>query len=171
VREIGMPAEVAQAVRNSRRVTYTTGPTAIADGVFTSGRIPRANNFEDNGGGFFMDPDCTLVDPLEDDQAMYFRCSRGLVILLGCAHAGVINTVDHIRAIAGGWSVHAVVGGMHLRSASNERIHTTIEALRERNVELLAPAHCTGSDVVERFRQDLPGRVTDYHVGSRYTFE
>lgn len=171
VREIGMPADVAQAIRRSGRATCTMGPTEIADGLFVSGRIPRANNFEDSGGSFFLDSACTRTDPLDDDQALYFRCSQGLVVVLGCAHAGVVNTIDHVRAITDGWSVHAVVGGMHLRSASRQRLCATIDALRERDVRLLAPAHCTGSDAVQLFHRGLPGRIVQCHVCSRFSFE
>ncbi len=171
LRETGMPGEVAGLIRTTHRVVSTMGPTEIVDGLFVSGRIPRGNNFEGAGGHFFMDPDCTCPDPLHDDQAMYFRSSRGLVIVLGCAHAGVINTIDHIRAISGGWSVRAVLGGMHLKAASLERLDATVEALREHNIGLLAPSHCTGDAAFERFQREFPDRVIDCHVGSRFAFE
>jgi 7,8-dihydropterin-6-yl-methyl-4-(beta-D-ribofuranosyl)aminobenzene 5'-phosphate synthase len=80
-----------------------------------------------------------------DDQALYLVTGSGVIVLLGCAHAGVINTLDHIANLTGNAPLLAVIGGMHLRTASKERIAWTIEQLRRLGPELFVPAHCTGS--------------------------
>ena len=72
------------------------------------------NNFEDTGGRFFLDAACTQPDPLLDDQALFFDTADGLVVLLGCAHSGVVNTLEYIRHLTGGRPIHTVLGGMHL---------------------------------------------------------
>jgi 7,8-dihydropterin-6-yl-methyl-4-(beta-D-ribofuranosyl)aminobenzene 5'-phosphate synthase len=69
---------------------------------------------------------------------------RSFVLLLGCAHSGVVNTFDHVQRLTGGKPVRAVIGGLHLGSASEERIQQTIGRLRAANLSCLAPAHCTG---------------------------
>jgi 7,8-dihydropterin-6-yl-methyl-4-(beta-D-ribofuranosyl)aminobenzene 5'-phosphate synthase len=66
-------------------------------------------------------------------------------VLLGCGHAGVVNTLHHVQGLTGGRPIHAVIGGMHLVAASPDRLDRTVEALGELDVSLIAPAHCTGS--------------------------
>lgn len=171
LREIGMPPDVAQNLRLSPSVSLVSHPSEILPGLFASGPIPRLNNFEDTGGQFFLDPAGRIVDPIDDDQALYFQSPRGLVILLGCAHAGLINTIQHIRTLANNQPLHAVLGGMHLRSASPHRIAATLQALQNHNPNVLAPAHCTGEHAINSFRKTFPGRVFPCHVGSHWTFD
>ena len=90
------------------------------------------------------DPDCTRGDLLTDDQAMFFESADGTVVLLGCAHAGVINTLHYITELTDNRPISAVMGGMHLLNASPERIDRTVESLRRFDVDLLGPSHCTG---------------------------
>ena len=170
-REIGMRGPVSLDIRSAADLIPTPTPTEVVPGIRVSGRVPRAHNFEDAGGPFFRDAACTIPDPLDDDQAVYFRCKRGLVVLLGCAHAGVVNTISHIQAISGGWSVHAVIGGMHLRSASRARIDATIRAFREHHIGRLAPCHCTGAHVEAELREQFPSQYAPCHAGSQFVFE
>lgn len=125
-------------------VVPTEQPTTIAPGVWATGAIPRRTDYEDVGGDFYLDAGRTRRDPLEDDQALVVETSRGLVVILGCGHAGVINTLDYVSAQRGGSSLRAVVGGLHLVNANMRRIGATIAALREREPGLIAAGHCTG---------------------------
>jgi len=140
-REIGMSDCVAMAIRRrAGGLVETAGRTGITDGVFVTGEIPRANTFEDTGGAFFLDAEGTRPDPLTDDQALVVDLGRSVILLLGCAHAGVVNTLDHVRHLTAGKPVSAVIGGLHLGSASEERIQQTIARLRDAQLEILAPA-------------------------------
>ena len=88
-RSVGMNVASVQTVREAAEaVVWTTKPTEMLDGIFVTGEIPRRNSFEDTGGRFFLDEACTQPDPLLDDQALFFDTRDGLVVLLGCAHAG-----------------------------------------------------------------------------------
>ncbi|MBW2321807.1 MAG: MBL fold metallo-hydrolase, partial [Deltaproteobacteria bacterium] len=89
-------------------VIFTNKPTQIADRLFITGEIPRVTEFEDTGGPFFVDEECIKCDPFLDDQALFFESSRGIVVLLGCAHAGVINTLLYIQQLTHGKPIHAV---------------------------------------------------------------
>jgi 7,8-dihydropterin-6-yl-methyl-4-(beta-D-ribofuranosyl)aminobenzene 5'-phosphate synthase len=170
-KEIGMPSLAASDLRSLvDRVVMTATATEIADGLHVTGRIPRANNFEDTGGPFYLDSACTRPDPLDDDQALFFRSDRGIVVILGCAHAGVVNTINHIRALMGGWPIYAVIGGMHLRSASQSRLDATLLAFQEHDVQFLAPAHCTGSGPMKMIRQQFPNRYHTCQTGSQFSF-
>ena len=79
-------------------------------------------------------------------QALFIglAAGAGLAVLLGCAHAGVVNTLEHIRHVAPSQRIHAVLGGMHLVHASDIRIQRTLEAFRCLGIDRIGPAHCTG---------------------------
>ena len=129
-RYIGMPAQVASDLQLSRaRVHLTAAPAQICPGVWATGQIPRLADFEATDSPFFLDEGCTERDAILDDQALFVDTVSGLVVVLGCAHSGVVNTLDWIARVTGRTSIHAVLGGMHLFDASTERISATAAAL------------------------------------------
>ncbi|HUW34973.1 MAG TPA: MBL fold metallo-hydrolase [Planctomycetota bacterium] len=142
-RSIGIPRGAEKALRTHAETVWTSGPTRIANGVAVTGPIPRAHSFEGAIGPFFQDEACTVPDPLIDDQALYIQTTDGTALLLGCAHAGVANTVDYVTSTTGK-PIRAVVGGMHLLNAPTERLEATRDFLMRINARLVAPAHCTG---------------------------
>lgn len=178
-REIGIPskgrARLASAggpaAETAVRLHPTAEPTEIGDGVFVTGEIPRRTAYEDTGGSFFTDRGGASADPLIDDQALFVESRTGTVVVLGCAHAGVINTLLYVRELTGGKPVHAVLGGMHLLHASRERMERTIEALRELDIPCLAPGHCTGPSAIAELWSALPRTCRALGAGARLEFE
>ena len=171
-RAIGMPTEIASAIRNrSALVTWTTGVTEIYEGIFMTGPIPRATPYEHVGGHFFLDDACTQPDPLADDQALFIESPHGIDVILGCAHAGVVNTLQYIQQVTNGKPIHTVMGGMHLLAASPDRIDQTIAALRQMNVQRIGPAHCTGCAATSTLWTAFPGKCFSCSTGSRITLE
>ncbi|MDY6881126.1 MAG: MBL fold metallo-hydrolase [Thermodesulfobacteriota bacterium] len=153
-RSIGMPAMTEKSLRKlAGEIIYTVGPTQITDSLFVTGEIPRITEFEDTGGPFFLDHGGTKSDLFPDDQALFFESSKGTVVLLGCAHAGVINTLLYIQQLTHGKPIHAVMGGMHLLSASPKRMENTIQSLTHMNPDLVGPAHCTGKEATIELRE------------------
>jgi 7,8-dihydropterin-6-yl-methyl-4-(beta-D-ribofuranosyl)aminobenzene 5'-phosphate synthase len=128
-------------------------------------------DFEDTGGPFYLDAQCQRPDPLVDDQALFFETPQGTVVLLGCAHAGVINTLRYVLALTDNRPLHAVLGGMHLVHASTERVSRTIEEFKWLGVEMLGPAHCTGRSAVAALSSAFPGQILACNVGSQFEFE
>ena len=172
VKEIGIPYSSEQAIRQrSHQWEKTEQPTAVLGGLMATGPVPRVTDFEDTGGPFFLDPDCHQPDPLTDDQALFFETTQGTVVLLGCAHSGVISTLQHVRTLTDDRPTHAVLGGMHLVRASSERVNRTIEEIRRLGVQRLGPAHCTGGSAVAALWNAFPGQIVPCHVGSRFEFE
>lgn len=171
-RAVGTDALTLQAIR-CRELDVVAKPvvTAVLPGVFLTGEIPRVTEFEDVGGPFVLDEGGARPDPIIDDQALFFDTRDGVVVLLGCAHAGVVNTLRHIRHLTGGRPIHAVLGGMHLLVASQERMDCTVEALRSLGVQRLGPAHCTGAAATARLWHEFPGACTPCSVGCRFVFE
>lgn len=166
-RAIGTPGLDADALRGvTRRLVVTREPVEIAPGIHLTGEIPRRHAIEDCGGPFYLDAACSRPDLLPDDQAMYLETPSGIVVLLGCGHSGVINTLDHIRELTDGRPIQAVIGGMHLLRAGTERLAFTAEHLARMEIRYLAPIHCTGTEASGYFRARFPSQIRESVVGT-----
>lgn len=171
VHDVGLPGPARAALEDELvKPVWTREPTEVVENVVATGEIPRLTAYEDVGGAFFTDKACTHADLLPDDQALAIRTPQGVVVLLGCAHAGVVNTIDYIAQFLGESHLHAVIGGMHLLRASKERIQATAEALERYDVRLIVPCHCTGipatawlwQHATDRCRECTAGTVLDF---------
>jgi 7,8-dihydropterin-6-yl-methyl-4-(beta-D-ribofuranosyl)aminobenzene 5'-phosphate synthase len=155
------------------RILTTRAPALLADDIIcVTGEIPRKTSFEQGFSRHMM-----LVggvwqpDPLiRDDRALALNVKgKGLVVLSGCAHAGIINTVTYAQQITGISRVYAVIGGFHLAGKSNEdRIEPTIEELKRINPWLVAPSHCTGWKAMFAIAGALPEAFVWNSVGNLY---
>ncbi|HSA02543.1 MAG TPA: MBL fold metallo-hydrolase, partial [Candidatus Paceibacterota bacterium] len=150
------------------RVVFTPQPVAIEEGIRVTGTIPRVTPSEDPGGRFFLDPEGRQPDLVEDDQALFFDTPDGVVVLLGCAHAGAVNTLLHIEQLTAGRPLVAILGGLHLLHASGNRLESTLQALQARNPRLVVALHCTGWQAMMRLQQAFPERFAVGSVGSRF---
>ena len=172
VKNVGIPDSAKRALQeHGAGWIETVAPTKVVDGLTVTGPVPRVTDYEDTGGPFFLDCDFAQPDPIVDDQALFFETSVGTVVLLGCAHAGVINTLHYVHTLTEQRPVHAVLGGMHLVRASQERLKRTTEELRAMDIKCIGPAHCTGDAAVAAIWNAFPGRCVPCHVGSRFEFE
>ncbi len=151
--------ELSQRVR---KLVESTVPIQIGEGVTATGQIPRICEFEDTGlkGLAFLDEKLTKPDPILDDQAVFFRVPEGVVIVLGCGHAGLVNTMAYVCELTGERRIHAVIGGTHLVSASPERLQKTVEALRMYDVQKIMLSHCTGVRAYAELASAFPGRCS-----------
>ncbi len=173
IRMIGMPdsaKEAIHALANNGKVVWTEMPTEIFPGLFVTSRIPRNTDFEDSGGNFFIHQSCQKADELSDDQALYFQTKQGLVILFGCAHAGVVNTLDYVTKMTSQKAVYAIIGGIHLVNASSTRIERTIEAFEKYEIQKIIPLHCTGQKAKENIRAALGDKCVFLDGGGRISF-
>jgi 7,8-dihydropterin-6-yl-methyl-4-(beta-D-ribofuranosyl)aminobenzene 5'-phosphate synthase len=170
-RNIGIPAADEEALqRQTPTVRWTRDPTELIGGVHVTGEIPRRNDFEDTGGPFYRDESCTEPDPLLDDQALYVETPAGTVVVLGCAPAGVVNTLDYIAEQTGRNPVYAVLGGMHLVRANPKRLEATAEALERYGVQRIGTAHCTGMRAASYLWSRLPSECFECSVGRTLAF-
>lgn len=172
-RAIGMAEAVCAALDTlpaARRIELDA-PYRLRPGIGITGPIPRLCAFEDTGGPFFLDTGKTRSDLIGDDLSMWFETARGLVILSGCCHSGLVNTVNHIRRITGIERIHGIVGGLHLLNASAERLDATLRFIAECRPDFLVPCHCTGAQVAERLQREFgAAAVTVGHAGLRLSF-
>jgi 7,8-dihydropterin-6-yl-methyl-4-(beta-D-ribofuranosyl)aminobenzene 5'-phosphate synthase len=171
-RQIQMPGAsmVAIDALSQQNLHWVQQPMRISELIGVTGPIPRETAFEDTGGPFYLDPGGKRADAMDDDLALWIETDRGLVVCVGCCHAGVVNTLNYIRRLNPGAEIRAVVGGMHLLSAREERLEQTIAALRALGPELLVPCHCTGEEPVERMQAALGDHTLWGHAGLRLQF-
>jgi 7,8-dihydropterin-6-yl-methyl-4-(beta-D-ribofuranosyl)aminobenzene 5'-phosphate synthase len=161
-RYIGIPEAAKQAVKNYK-VIWIEKPLQLCNGITLTGQIPRKNDFEDVGGAFFVDENCHTPDSLLDDQALFIESPNGLIVVFGCAHSGVINTLDYVYRLSNQSRIYAVLGGMHLVSAGKDRMEHTIEAFKKYGIEKIIPLHCTGSKAIEYLRGSFPDKCVCHH--------
>lgn len=154
---------------NPAQLKLSRVPVEVLPGVWTTGEVPRETEFEDTGGDFHTGLDGCERDCLRDDLSLFFRTEVGLVVVLGCAHAGVINILRHCLRIAGN-RIHAVIGGMHLLRASGERMQRTMHEFQVIRPDWIAPNHCTGDAALARFHATFAGRVVELHAGQSMRF-
>jgi len=148
--------------------------TMASDLVGVLGQVERVTEFEK---GFpwaeALIDDEWVVDPFNDDQGVVIRVKgKGLVVLSGCAHAGIINSVKHARKVSGVDKVHAVLGGFHLTGPLFEPIiGPTIEETKKLRPDYIVPMHCTGWNAISQFAREMPEQFVLNSVGTTYVFE
>lgn len=166
-KSIGIPEPARRALQDwlPERVHEVQGTVMLADNIGLVAPIPRLTSYEDTGGPFYLDTEGREADPIEDDLALWIQTDTGVVVCLGCAHAGPINTLRHIRHLAQNDRIRAVVGGFHLMDAARERVDRTIEALLELAPDLVVPCHCTGKKAFGLLGEALGERMREGAVG------
>jgi 7,8-dihydropterin-6-yl-methyl-4-(beta-D-ribofuranosyl)aminobenzene 5'-phosphate synthase len=144
-RYIGVPYQRHELESLGANFKLSVEPVEIGTSITTTGEIPMVTEFESIEPYLLVKGDKGFQpDELLDDQALIITTEAGLVVILGCAHRGIINTLYHAQRLTGVKKVHTVLGGCHLVDASGERIRLTIAALRDMGVEKLGVSHCTG---------------------------
>jgi len=151
----------------SRLVHRVTEPTEVVPGIWVTGGIPRRSGYEDVGGPFFLDEELTVPDPIADDMALYLPGPDGLSVIFGCAHAGGVNTLDHIFLQTGNSPVHTLIGGLHLAAASPERMDRTVAALHAFAPQRIGFCHCTGVPAIHRLWSEFSNACMEVHVGKK----
>lgn len=142
----------------------------IAAGTWFTGTVPRVFRCTADNRLKTTNNRVAIADPLEDDCSLVLETSSGVVLLLGCAHAGVPNILEHLRSRMGIDQVHAVIGGTHLGLSDRLETFHAIEALEQASAQLLAPTHCTGSGPKELLRAHFGDRYCEATAGSVLEF-
>jgi 7,8-dihydropterin-6-yl-methyl-4-(beta-D-ribofuranosyl)aminobenzene 5'-phosphate synthase len=157
------------------KIVNTKEPQLIADNLACiTGEIPRQTSFEKGLMQNKIYNESWQPDPLVlDDRAIIVNIKdKGLVIISGCAHAGIINTIRYSQQITGQSKVYAILGGFHLAGKEfKKRIESTIEELKKINPELIIAAHCTGLRALFSINQAFPNAFVCNSVGNIYRFE
>ena len=162
----------ALAQKNVEIVESKT-PTLIADGmIMVTGEVERTTSFEKGMPNALVEKNGDIVqDPIMDDQAIVMKLNgKGLVVISGCAHAGIVNTLAFAQKTIGEQSIHAVLGGFHLSGPFFEKIHDeTIQGIKKMDPDVIMPMHCTGLKAINRFQKEFPSSFVLNSVGSKMT--
>lgn len=156
------------------KVIEAKGPETLLDGdVGFLGEIERVTDFEKGFPiAFFQEDAVEKWDPIEDDTAVVMNLKgKGLVVLSGCAHSGVVNTVRYAKAVTGVEKVHAIMGGFHLSGPFFEPIvGRTTEELQKLAPDYIIPTHCTGRKAIMHMENAMPGQFILNMSGTKLTF-
>jgi 7,8-dihydropterin-6-yl-methyl-4-(beta-D-ribofuranosyl)aminobenzene 5'-phosphate synthase len=152
---IGMPLERAELEAAGAAFDLSTEFRTIAPGISLTGEVPRVTVFESGDQGLYCDCTGQEQDSTPDDQSLVLETEKGLVLILGCCHAGLVNTVEHVAYMTGRRDIYAVIGGTHLGFCSQEQIGMTVAAIRNLGIKKLAVSHCTGFASSARLSREL----------------
>jgi 7,8-dihydropterin-6-yl-methyl-4-(beta-D-ribofuranosyl)aminobenzene 5'-phosphate synthase len=161
----------AQLAQSQVTPTETREPYPLLGGqVIFLGEVPRVSEFEQPSGTMLYEAEgAEHIDAFEDDTGLAIRLAdRGLIVISGCAHSGIINTIRHAQAVTGEEQVHTVLGGFHLTGMDEAtQIRPTVEALQAVEPRFVVPAHCTGRNAQQAIERTLPDRFVINMVGTR----
>jgi 7,8-dihydropterin-6-yl-methyl-4-(beta-D-ribofuranosyl)aminobenzene 5'-phosphate synthase len=156
------------------RLRETKDPLPLLDGdVLYLGEIHRQTEFEKGmPNAFFVDKGIETWDPIEEDTGIAINLKgRGLVVLTGCAHSGIVNTVNYARKVTGVDPVHVIMGGFHLTGPAFEPIlGKTIAELKRINPAYIVPTHCTGRKSIMEIEKAMPAQFIMNMAGTGLTF-
>lgn len=169
-RYVGIPF-----IREALEVTGTTfslsrEPVKLSEHVMTTGEIPMVTDYEIVEKYLcVMEGDELKQDPINDDLALVIDTVFGLVVILGCAHHGIVNTLKQAKKVTGKELIYAAIGGTHLIHASRERLEKTAAALKEMGVQFLGVSHCTGFNASAYLAREFGDRFFQNNAGTRLT--
>ena len=155
------------------KINESKAPMPILDGaILVTGEVERTTAFEKGMPGALVERDGSLEpDPIKDDQSLVINLKeKGLVIITGCSHAGIVNTILYAKKLTGIEKVYAVLGGFHLSGAFFEKIlEKTIDELKALSPAVVVPMHCTGRKAMELLSREFPASFVLNSVGSKIT--
>lgn len=142
-------------------------PICLMKGVITTGEVERTTDFEFQVTENYTILDCKKCpDIFVDELALAINIyNKGLLIITGCSHAGIVNIIEHTKKITGIGKVYGIVGGLHLIKASDERINNTLSRLLALDIELIALGHCTGIKAMSKFSDAFVNKCINLHSG------
>jgi 7,8-dihydropterin-6-yl-methyl-4-(beta-D-ribofuranosyl)aminobenzene 5'-phosphate synthase len=170
---IGIPFQRPVLESHGASFTLSRSPLRITDDVLTTGEVPEITEYEQiEPNRFFIKEDGELKpDTLSDDLALIINSKSGLVVILGCGHRGLINTLRHAQKLTRRQEIRMVIGGCHLLGASTERVRLTLAALKDMDVQKIGVSHCTGLPAAVIMAHELGDRFFFNNTGTRLTLD
>lgn len=160
---------ILESVPESRR-RVVTGQVQLCPNVHLTGTIPRVAGSVGPDWPFYLDAEATQVDAIPDDMALWIYTSKGLVLVLGCCHAGLANTLRYVHNLSRGHKIHCIIGGMHLIHSKEAEIRNAISVIQGYSPNLLVPLHCTGTQAVAILKEAFGTKVHSGIAGMHLQF-
>ena len=167
LKSIGAPFNRSDVECAGGLPVLATNPVKVAEGVTTTGEVPRTTSFEKVKGFWTVNNSSFKNDVMIDDQALVLDVeNKGLVVISGCAHSGIINTIQYAQKIMQTQKVYGVMGGFHLMSSDSKTVQATVDALKGFDPEIVAPCHCTGKKATKKIQQAFKDSFCLVRTGS-----
>lgn len=167
LRAVGIPQTKKKLEILGARFSFCVDFTAISDTIFLTGEIPRRTDFE------MPDPRLVILkagkiwpDLISDDQSLIIKSQKGLIVIFGCAHAGIINTLHDVRNKLPNEKIHMLLGGTHLGYLNEAQIEKSIELLKSLAVDKIGVSHCTGLGPAVKLAQAFGNRFFFANAGT-----
>jgi 7,8-dihydropterin-6-yl-methyl-4-(beta-D-ribofuranosyl)aminobenzene 5'-phosphate synthase len=168
---IGIPYTKKALEDAGAKFRFSEEPTTIGD-ITITGKVERRTDFEKIDATLYVEEGDELKeDELLDDQALVIKTDRGLFVILGCAHRGMINTIEQAKRITGEDKIYGVIGGTHLVAADKVQMEETVKALRAYKIQRIGVSHCTGPKASARLADEFGDRFFYNNAGSAIELE
>ncbi len=165
LKNIGLPFSRSQLEEHAV-ILLSKNPTTLAPGVITTGEVERKTAFEHVEGFWTIRDGIYQPDTIVDDQSLVLKLDdRGLVVISGCAHSGIINIIQQAKRLTCSDKICAVIGGFHLIDSDEVRINKTVEELLALDPEIVRPGHCTGAHAISMLQNALGERCKPLFTG------
>lgn len=160
-------------IESGAELILEDSPYKFVDGVISTGEVERSNCFEEiNQGLYYIDSGKMTADPMKDDNSIIINIrNKGLLIVTGCSHSGIINIIEHSIKVTGVNNVYGIVGGLHLIEASKDIIDKTISELDKFNIKLFGLGHCTGLDALYLIKEKFGEKFIMLNSGKQISIE
>jgi 7,8-dihydropterin-6-yl-methyl-4-(beta-D-ribofuranosyl)aminobenzene 5'-phosphate synthase len=166
-RFVGIPYKKGYLESLGANFVLNTAFTEVEKGIFLTGEVPRKTGFEKPDPRLFTEVHGkTVQDTFPDDQSVILDSERGLILILGCAHSGMINIIHHVMDKTGKETFYAILGGTHLDFLTSEQLEESITFLKKMKIEKIGVSHCTGMRAACRLHQEFGDRFSYGCVGS-----
>lgn len=168
---IGSPVDMNLLEKKGVNLRLGEEPSEIAPGIIASGKIPMQTEFENIEPVFFKKYKTKIIpDDLADDQVLIINSEKGIIVLLGCCHRGLINTLNHVTNLIKDKKIFAITGGLHLVNASDSKIKKIIHLLKDFDIKKICVGHCTGTRAILALFNEFKGRVSINTAGNVLKF-
>jgi len=164
---VGLPYKKKYLESLGANFIFNTNFIEVEKGVFLTGEVPRKTPFEKPDPVLLSEIDGKIhQDVFSDDQSLVLDTDKGLILVLGCAHSGMINIINYVFDKTGKDKFYAIVGGTHLDFLTPEQLEESIKILKKMKIEKMGVCHCTGMRAAFRLQQEFGDRFFYSHVGS-----
>lgn len=150
---------------------FSREPVWLSEDIAACGEEPMTTDFEAVAENLFLkEGENFLPDPLADDQSVFIRTEAGLLVILGCAHRGMINIIRHGQKLMDTAHIFMVIGGTHLGPASGEQLEKTMEEIQRLDIEWIGVSHCTGLPAAAKLSTVFREKFFFNNVGTTIQF-
>jgi len=166
-RNLGIPFRREILESKGANFIFNTGLKEIVPGMMLSGEIPRLTEYEKGSKELLLKSEADFIqDFIIDDQTLFINTKKGLVIILGCSHSGIINIINYIIKKTGQAHIRSIIGGTHLGPADEKVKEKTIKALKKYDIDKIGVSHCTGLSTSMRLYREFGERFFFCNVGT-----